>query len=139
MTKTCIRCNIEKDLDSFPWKNKKLLKKDGTCKECHKFLSKEHYKTRTSYYKEKAKKSNSLARTRSTNFLREFLLGHPCIDCGEKDIFVLEFDHINGKDYNISSLLSGSISRLQKEISRCEVRCANCHTRRHLKQRGTWR
>ena len=60
----------------------------------------------------------------------DYLLLHPCVDCGISDPVVLEFDHVRGdKEINISdALLRGwSYSRILSEIEKCEVRCANCH------------
>lgn len=65
---------------------------------------------------------------------------HPCVDCGETDPIVLEFDHIERKT-KIAAV--SEMVRLQrpwevitKEIQKCEVRCANCHRKRTAKQRG---
>jgi hypothetical protein len=62
----------------------------------------------------------------------EYLREHPCVDCGETDIVVLEFDHIAEKVANISAYAGGgrSWARVKAEIDKCEVRCANCHRRR---------
>ena len=74
--------------------------------------------------------------------LYAYLLSHPCIDCGESDPIVLQFDHVRGKKlYNISQAVCGSKLRWQtvlSEIAKCDVRCANCHTRKTAKESG-WR
>ena len=70
----------------------------------------------------------------------EYLLEHPCYDCGEKDPIVLEFDHVRDtKKSQVAKLIGGSTTGLFKEISKCEVRCANCHRRRHAKERGHYK
>jgi hypothetical protein len=71
----------------------------------------------------------------------EYLLAHPCVDCGETDLLVLEFDHLRDKKYNIGEMVNrdftwGSILR---EIEKCEVVCANCHRRRTYTRRRTYR
>ena len=63
----------------------------------------------------------------------EYLSSHPCVDCEENDIIVLEFDHVRGKKlYNISDMVARDFSwkSIQKEIEKCDIRCANCHKRR---------
>ena len=67
---------------------------------------------------------------RNRIFVENYLLEHPCVDCGIKDTRVLEFDHVRGKkDGNISHAVNQiwSLEKLIKEIDKCEVRCANCH------------
>jgi hypothetical protein len=73
-------------------------------------------------------------------YVTDYLLAHPCVDCGEKDIIVLEFDHVRGdKKYNVSNLIMQSygLNTLITEIEKCEVRCANCHRRITHKRRLT--
>jgi hypothetical protein len=68
-------------------------------------------------------------------FIREYLLSHPCIDCGESDPVVLEFDHVHGdKLCNVSHMFSSSKARLAAEIAKCVIRCANCHRRKTAAQ-----
>jgi transposase-like protein len=69
-----------------------------------------------------------------------FLRDHPCVDCGERDPVVLEFDHVGEKVAEVSALISATatVAIIDAEIARCEVVCANCH-RRRTARRGRWR
>lgn len=61
-----------------------------------------------------------------------YLQEHPCVDCDEDDLRVLEYDHVRGtKESEISTLLRQSdMGRIAAERAKCEVRCCNCHRRR---------
>ena len=70
---------------------------------------------------------------------RDYIIGykaeHGCADCEEDDPIVLQFDHVTGeKSFTIAHVISmyGMYpdSILKQEIEKCEVVCANCHTRR---------
>lgn len=67
----------------------------------------------------------------------EYLQAHPCVDCGEHDPVVLEFDHVRGeKKQDIAMMINNGASweRLLTEIEKCDVRCANDHRRRTASQ-----
>jgi len=71
-----------------------------------------------------------------------YLLKHPCVDCGENDIVVLQFDHVRGKKkYDISKMIGTGYpwALILKEIAKCEVRCANDHVRRTSKVQNSYR
>lgn len=75
-------------------------------------------------------------------YCQEHLDSHSCVDCGEKDIVVLQFDHVRGKKRgNVSSLARAGhpLSVIQKEIAKCEIRCANCHVRKTAKEQGWYK
>lgn len=75
-------------------------------------------------------------------FVLDYLSIHPCVDCGEEDPIVLEFDHIKGKKLErIANLCRRGLSldRLKLEVAKCEVRCANCHRKRHAKENNYFR
>lgn len=59
----------------------------------------------------------------------------PCQCCGVKyDPVVMDLHHLNPeiKDDKISQLMkSSSYSKLQEEIDKCAVLCANCHRSLH--------
>lgn len=84
-------------------------------------------------------------RNRNKQLLYDFLLEHPCVHCGESDPIVLEFDHIDSslKLMTVSRMVSGSTyswSKIQEEIDKCQVLCANCHRRKTYTQlgHGSW-
>lgn len=72
----------------------------------------------------------------------EYLENKVCIDCGESDPVVLDFDHVdpNEKFKGISRMLSGHYAweTILTEIRKCEVRCSNCHRRKTYFQLGYW-
>ena len=59
-------------------------------------------------------------------------INNGCIDCGYKEHAVaLQFDHINDdKKASVSNLIRSDYSwiTILKEIEKCEIRCANCHS-----------
>lgn len=64
--------------------------------------------------------------------MMEFYVQNPCVDCGETDPRVLDFDHISNKKHNVSTLLRKEYSwdSILEEANKCEVRCANCHRKK---------
>ena len=72
-------------------------------------------------------------------YVYNYLQAHPCVDCGERDHVVLEFDHVRGKKVcTIGRMIAStySLKSLIREIEKCEVRCANCHRRITAKRGG---
>ena len=66
--------------------------------------------------------------------LLAFLADKKCVDCGETDFRVLDFDHMDQKTKfkSISKMRSGHYSweSVFAEIDKCQIRCANCHRRK---------
>jgi hypothetical protein len=58
----------------------------------------------------------------------------PCVDCGEQDPVVLDFDHVdpNHKRQTVSFLARSGYpwATVMAEVDKCQIRCANCHRRR---------
>ena len=104
----------------MPYKNKKAQAA----------ASKRHYEAN----KDKIK-SRTLVRNRTQNYKNRGYVAFvkslfECVDCGESKTIVLEVDHVRGvKKNNVSDMVNQSYSfkTIQKEIDKCEVRCANCH------------
>jgi 5-methylcytosine-specific restriction endonuclease McrA len=58
---------------------------------------------------------------------------NPCLDCGETDWQVLQFDHRDPREklYNVANMVSHKPwLEMLWEMEKCDVRCANCHTRK---------
>ncbi|HVT76394.1 MAG TPA: hypothetical protein VHD87_05140 [Acidimicrobiales bacterium] len=68
---------------------------------------------------------------RRARWLLEYLAAHPCVDCGESDPVVLDFDHRRDKLFEIGrAIFFKSMEAILEEIEKCDVVCANCHRRR---------
>ena len=81
----------------------------------------------------------TIGRSELKRRLGEYLSKHPCVDCGEQDVVVPDFDHIKGnKVLGISQMVRSYYSwpRILCEINKCDVRCSNCHRKKTAKQFG---
>ncbi len=142
--KVCIKCDTEQPLENYNWRNKKRGVKHNTCKACHSIYRRQHYLSNQEMYKEKARRWNDENqdehRMKVRRYAFEYLLENPCVDCGETNPLTLQFDHVRGiKKATVSLLISSttSIKRVEDEIAKCEVRCANCHQIKTAKE-GAW-
>ena len=137
-TKVCTKCNLEKPIEDFPWKSKILNRKHTVCKSCTASRSNKWYKNNKVAHIQNVMEHKRIDRQEARQFVWNYLASHPCVDCGENDPVVLEFDHVKGKKENVAILVANgvSIERIKLEISLCEVRCSNCHRRKTSKERG---
>lgn len=102
--------------------------------------SRRHYAKHRQRVIGKAKEYSKAARVRVRAYINAYLKANPCVDCGETNTIVLEFDHVgDDKDFNISDATRKgySMTKIKEEIAKCEVRCANCH-RKKTYERGGW-
>lgn len=99
---------------------------------------KRHYEANKEKIKARTRKRNKEQRIKNKRFVDWVKSRSCCVDCGETDPLVLDFDHVIGeKKHNISDLARSSYSRekIMEEIDKCEVRCANCHRKITHKRR----
>lgn len=141
--KICSICKLEKSLSDF---SKAPTKKDGysyKCKECQRKYSKTWYSHNSVNHIKNVGQNNRKYRDRLEKIVFDYLKSHPCVDCGEDDIFVLDFDHVRGiKRAPISNLVHRKWTEASfwKEINKCEIRCANCHRRQtNLRNKNNWK
>jgi len=129
-------CSVCKQLKPLTFFNRNNGRKDGvqaTCRSCSSIRSKQYYASHTTEHKINIRRRTKILQAVSKDYIDSFLQKHPCVDCGEADPIVLEFDHIKGqKRATISYLIHGgyAIETLEEEIAKCVVRCANCHRRK---------
>lgn len=75
------------------------------------------------------------------------ICGGKCVDCGNSDIRVLEFDHILPILRKKTGIKTGSslISRIltnKEDLSNLVIRCSNCHTiktKEEVRLYSTWK
>lgn len=135
--KVCTRCKLTKPLTDFNFKYKTRGIFQYHCKECSRKYVQEHYINNREYYLLKAQKRNNRIRQQVRKYIINYLSVHPCVDCGEKDADVLEFDHVRKKNFLVSRTgRTKSVEAVTEEIKNCEVRCANCHRRITAKRSG---
>ncbi len=139
-------CSIcKKDLPITEFSIDKTRKRGYTyyCKPCKNAYGRNKWypKNKKSHIKS-VKKNTSKYLERNRNILMEYLSANPCVDCGESDILVLEFDHVRGEKISDVCKIASSCCQPEKiveEIDKCEVRCANCHKRRTAKNINSYR
>lgn len=140
--KICSKCRKLLAAELFNWK-RKGIQRASACRECTRLQVQEHYRRNKQYYLQKARARNSLNRRRIYALMEEYLRNHPCVDCGETDIVVLEFDHRERieKTSDVSYIIRRrrSWKTVMKEIEKCDVRCANCHRRKSERESKSWR
>jgi hypothetical protein len=139
MTKICFKCKESKDVEEFVPRSDNKFKRQSYCRSCKRIYDNEYHRKRSVEAKKHKNKSQKLRLQILKNWIYIYLKKRGCVDCGENDVVVLEFDHLRDKSYNISDMLRHgySIQNLEKEIKKCEVVCANCHRRRTAK-RDNW-
>ena len=136
--KHCSKCDLDKIEEDFLVRDKQSGRRGTICKECRaKYHIAWHHKTKENRVEQK-RKWRKITRQKRVDLVSEYLQAHPCVDCGESDIRVLDFDHLGDKKQNVSNMLNGSsFESIIAEIAKCEVRCANCH-RRKTAERAGW-
>ena len=123
-----------------PGAGKAKSQRDTFCRPCRSAYGKEHYAANRARYIEQARIQKERLRLERTQFLLEYFKTHPCLDCGERDPVVLEFDHLRDKLFDISAaLIQRRWSAVLTEMAKCEVVCANCHRRRTARRRRALR
>jgi hypothetical protein len=115
----------------FAWRSIAKRWRDSYCRPCRSAYKREHYAKNKARYIENAAKWTQSALVKRKRYLWQFFSEHPCIDCGETDPIVLEFDHLNDKSFDIGrGFRNLNWERVLHEMTKCEVVCVNCHRRR---------
>lgn len=134
-TKICSKCKKEKPISEF---GKNKAKKDGLqteCKECKSAYNKLHYQKNKETYLAKARESSK----ECEDYIREIKSSLKCSICGEDRWWVLDFHHENPdeKESCIATLAhNGSRKKMEEELKKCIVLCANCHRDIHFKNKN---
>jgi len=136
----CGRCGQLKPVEDFAWRRKAKGQRHNYCRPCHADYHREHYLANKQRYIDQAYARKEQLYLERTKYLIEYFASHPCLDCGEGDPVVLEFDHVRDKEFDIGHALPyRNWQRILDEIEKCEVVCRNCHRRRESRRMGALR
>lgn len=126
----CTGCGSNKPVAEFVVRNKRTGRRGTKCRSCRSEYGRNHYQAHRPDYLARTRAHRPHARDGYYAWLITYLRSHPCVDCGESDPLVLQFDHREGthKVAAIAELVRrSSWVALLAEIAKCELRCANCH------------
>ena len=140
--KKCNHCGKYKDEEEFNWRYKVLGIRNKACRDCQHEFNKTYYEGDAKQrHLKQVKERTEAARDAAREYVYQYLLDHPCDQCGETDPRVLEFHHVGEKEMTITRMVSGgwSIKKIQAEISKCQVLCSNCHRKVTVEERGWFR
>jgi hypothetical protein len=114
-TKRCPKC--ERELPTEQFNKRSSGRCYAYCKACQSVYARNHYVKDAATYKRRSFESNRRYRIRNRDYIVEYLRSHPCVDCGENDPVVLDFDHIGRKDFDVSDLVrcSFGLDRVKSE------------------------
>ena len=139
--KQCSTCKKWKPRSEF---HRQRAKPDGLqprCRDCNIAQALAAYRADPERIRARIYERTDRLREENRRRMVEYLLDHPCVDCGETDPVVLEFDHLRDKSVNVSVLAHRAVAfeRVLAEIEKCEVVCANCHRRRTCTRLNSYR
>jgi hypothetical protein len=99
---------------------------EGACKPCVSIRQAENHKQNHKKVRE---------------FVFNYLLQNPCIDCGETNVLALEFDHLHSKKFNIGTAVGNNLlsTKIKSEIKKCVIRCSSCHRIKTHQEQNSWR
>ena len=119
MKKICSSCGEERDVEQdFKWEYKDRGIRQSRCKYCQSELSKRHYHNNKQVYNERTRIIKKKILTENASHISAYLSTHPCVDCGQTDIRLLEFDHVHGqKSHGISNLFTSGFKKYVVRIA----------------------
>lgn len=113
-------------------KSTDLATRSALCKEHHREYVREHYRSNTQSYLDKAKKH----RTSNGELIRQ-AKSVPCFDCKQSyPYYVMDFDHKENKEFTLGLYRNMGKNQILTEIAKCDVVCSNCHRMRTAQRAG---
>jgi hypothetical protein len=98
----CGSCGATKPVGEFNWRRKSKNQRDSMCRLCRAEYKRAHCEANKQRYVDNAIARRKRIGAERMRLIVEYLRAHPCVDCGEDDVLVLEFDHRGDKLFGIS-------------------------------------
>lgn len=138
--KKCSKCRIKKDFSRFLKHPRTSGGFRGVCKDCQNAQCRERYANNPALrlkHWDKARRWElanpekvRAARFKRREWYRKYKSETPCADCGGCfPAECMDFDHVGVKTNYVSQLVMGgySVEVIRKEMTQCDLVCANCH------------
>ena len=137
-TKRCPNCGETKSVDEFGFKNRERGLRQSWCRACERVYKTAWYVRHRQKHIDHVKVQRAATKVENRIRLLAYLAQHPCVDCGETNLVVLDFDHVRDKRWSVTYMVSAGFpwATIEQEIAKCQVRCANCHRIKTAKERG---
>lgn len=141
--KACSKCKINKNINNFCKSSKNKDGLQSWCKECVSSARMKRYYENYDLERSRGNERNKKAYINNMRKIFSILEKNVCVDCGESDPIVLDFDHNDPleKNFNISESARKfyNFDKIQKEIDKCTIRCSNCHRRKTAKENNWYK
>lgn len=102
--------------------------------------AKKHYEANKDKMKARARAHDEKKKKAVKSFLLEYLSKNFCVDCGNSNPIVLEFDHKTKKEKRFfigeANCRGYSLKSVIAEVAKCDIRCANCHRIKTYEEEG---
>jgi hypothetical protein len=91
------RCGIEKPIDEFGFKYRERGIRQSWCKPCYVAYKHLWYLRNRDEHLAHVKATRAISSEENQLRMWQYLASRPCVDCGERDPVVLQFDHLRDK------------------------------------------
>lgn len=112
------------------------------CRSCINARRRQQYRQRSAEQSAVAAARVQARRQLAREWVAAYLHEHPCSSCGEQDIILLDFDHLDPgtKRRSVSCMVSTghSLKAVQEEVAKCRVLCVACHRYETAQQQRWW-
>ena len=128
----CRSCGELKAWTEFPRRSRHSHRLQTWCKTCFAAYKAERHQRNHEREMLRIRRNQAARVALNRAAVLAYYMTHPCIDCGEGDPVILEFDHVTGeKLMDVSAMVAAGYpwAKIEAEIAKCDVRCANCHRR----------
>src|SRR5947209_4154844 len=93
--KYCRGCSRRLAVEDFSTKDRLKGSTHSRCRGCCREAARRHYEINRSAYLERNRRNQPRLKRAAAQLVYEFLREHPCTGCGESDILLLEFNHLD--------------------------------------------
>ena len=128
----CRKCGEMKPWTEFPRRGKDSDRLQTWCKTCFSAYKAERHQRNHAREMARIRRNQLIQVATNRAQIATYLQSNHCVDCGESDPIVLDFDHVRGtKLHEVSLMVANGYpwAKILEEIAKCEVRCSNCHRR----------